>query len=69
MAAGESKNKQRIKEIDFILNLKLNSFYNPEIYYDKKEKGESYNQSLEEIMPNDEENNIRKSMTFAKTVT
>ena len=65
LAAGESKNKQRIKEIDYILNLKLNTFYNPEIYDDKKEKGESCNQSLEEIMPTDEENNIRKSTTFA----
>jgi len=67
LAAGESKNKQRIKEIDYILNLKLNTFYNPEIYDDKKEKDENCNQSLEEIMPTDEENNIRKSTTFANT--
>jgi hypothetical protein len=67
LAAGESKNKQRIKEIDYIMNLKLNTFYNPEIYDDKKEKGESCNQSLEEIMPTDEENNLRKSTTFANS--
>ena len=65
LAAGESKNKQRIKEIDYIMNLKLNTFYNPQIYDDKKEKGETCNQSLEEIMPTDEENNLRKSTTFA----
>jgi hypothetical protein len=65
LAAGESKNKQRIKEIDYIMNLKLNSFYNPEIYDDKKEKDEDCNNSLEEIMPTDEENNLRKSTNYS----
>ena len=66
LAAGEKNNKQRIKEIDYILNLKLNTFYNPEIFDDKtKNEAEISNQSLEEIMPTEEENNIRKTMTLS----
>ena len=62
LAAG-NKNKQRLKELDFILNLKLNTFYNPEIYEDKRDE-DMVNQSLEEIMPFEEENKIKKTMTF-----
>ena len=66
LAAGEKNNKQRIKEIDYILNLKLNTFYNPEIFDDKtKNEAEISNQSLEEIMPTEEENNLRKTMTLS----
>ena len=34
LAAG-NKNKQRLKELDFVLNLKLNTFFNPDTLEDK----------------------------------
>ena len=60
LAAG-NKNKQRLKELDYILNLKLNSFYNPEI--NDKSKSSEVNQSLEDIMPNEDENKIVTSLS------
>ena len=59
LAAG-NKNKQRLKELDYILNLKLNEFFNPEIYEDKS--NEVMNQSLEDIMPSEDENKIVTNM-------
>ena len=59
LAAG-NKNKQRLKELDFVLNLKLNTFFNPE---DKTKGFDITNQSLEEIMPTEEENKNIPSTT------
>ena len=55
LAAG-NKSKQRLKELDFVLNLKLNTFFNPD-NFNIEAKSESFeiNQSLEEIMPIEEE--------------
>ena len=51
LAAG-NKNKQRLKELDYVLNLKLNTFFNPE---NNEFKIELIEQILEEIMPSEEE--------------
>ena len=56
LAAG-NKNKQRLKELDFVLNLKLNSFFNPENDEDKS-KLYTIEQILEDMFPFDEEINI-----------
>jgi len=51
-----NKKNKRIKELEYILNLKLNTFYNPEKYKDKSnEQMEIINQTLEEIMAPEEE--------------
>jgi hypothetical protein len=51
-----NKKNKRIKELEYILNLKLNTFYNPEKFKDKSnEQMEIINQTLEEIMAPEEE--------------
>ena len=51
-----NKKNKRIKELEFILNLKLNTFYNPEQLKDKSnEQSETTNQILEEIMIGEDE--------------
>ena len=51
MAAG-NKNKQRLKELDYILNLKLNTFFNSDLY-----TLDMIIQNIEEeMMPSEEEN-------------
>ena len=55
LAAG-NRNKQRLKELDYVLNLDLNTFFDPNI--DDILKGFDFmEQSLEEVMPNEEDNN------------
>ena len=57
-AAGIKKNKERIKELNYILDLKLESFFNPEEFQNiMKEQFDLCDQSLEEVMPNNEEEN------------
>ena len=63
LAAG-NKNKQRLKELDFVLNLKLNTFFNPDTLEDKTKSTDLINQSLEEIMPIEDENKIMNTMTM-----
>jgi len=46
---ANNKNK-RLKELVYILNLKLNTFYNPEKLKDKNDQQEITKQTLEEIM-------------------
>ena len=63
LAAGANKNKERIKELNYILDLKLESFFNPEEFQNiMKEQFDLCDQSLEEVMPttttNEEENKI-----------
>jgi hypothetical protein len=63
LAAGTNKNKERIKELNYILDLKLESFFNPEEFQNiMKEQFDLCDQSLEEVMPttttNEEENKI-----------
>ena len=51
-----NKKNKRIKELEYILNLKLNTFYNPEQLKDKSnEQSETTNQILEEIMIGEDE--------------
>ena len=51
-----NKKNKRLKELEYILNLKLNTFYNPEKLKDKtNDQLESITQSLEEIMSSEEE--------------
>ena len=51
-----NKKNKRLKELEYILNLKLNTFYNPEKLKDKtNDQLESISQSLEEIMSSEEE--------------
>jgi hypothetical protein len=51
-----NKKNKRLKELEYILNLKLNTFYNPEKLKDKSnEQVDIINQSLEEIMAPEEE--------------
>ena len=53
-----NKKNKRIKELEFILNLKLNTFYNPEQSKDKSnEHTDTTNQTLEEIMTGEDEPN------------
>ena len=57
-AAGANKNKQRLKELNYILDLKLDSFFNPEEFENiMKEQFDLNEQNLEEVMPNNEEDN------------
>ena len=63
LAAG-NKNKQRLKELDFVLNLQLNTFFNPNIMEEKSKDLDIVNQSLEEIMPTEDENKIMASSTY-----
>ena len=52
-----NKKNKRLKELEYILNLKLNTFYNPEKFKDKSnDQLDSITQSLEEIMTADDEN-------------
>ena len=57
LAAGANKNKQRLKELNYVLDLKLDSFYNPEKLenvireFDMNDDDKSY----EEVMPSSEE--------------
>ena len=74
LAAGAKKNKQRLKELNYILNLKLESFFNPEEFENiMKEQFDLCDQSMEEVMPNNEEdnkdNNINKITTGLSTST
>ena len=52
--AANKKNK-RTKELEFILNLKLNTFYNPDLKDKSNEQSETTNQSLEEVMTGEDE--------------
>ena len=54
LAAG-NRNKQRLKELGFVLNLKLNSFFNPENDEDNS-KLYTIDQILEDILPFEEDN-------------
>ena len=63
LAAG-NKNKQRLKELDFVLNLQINTFFNPNIMEEKSKDLDIVNQSLEEIMPTEDENKIMASSTY-----
>ena len=57
-----NKKNKRLKELEYILNLKLNTFYNPEKLKDKSsDQIDSITQSLEEIMSN--EDDIVKTQT------
>ena len=71
LAAGAKKNKQRLKELNFILDLKLESFFNPiEFENIMKEEFDLCDQSIEEIMPDIEEEKIEKnSMTTSTNST
>ena len=67
LAAGANKNKQRLKELNYVLDLKLDSFYNPEklenVIKEQFEMGDD-DKSYEEVMPNgDEENKLLISPT------
>ena len=68
LAAG-NKNKQRLKELDFVLNLKLNTFFNPNILEEKTKDLDLVNQSLEEVMPSEDENKIMTANTFTNLNT
>ena len=51
-----NKKNKRLKELEYILNLKLNTFYNPEKLKDKStDQIDSISQSLEEIMSPEED--------------
>jgi hypothetical protein len=51
-----NKKNKRIKELEYILNLKLNTFYNPDQLKDKSnEQSDVTNQILEEIMIGEDE--------------
>ena len=59
LAAGGNKNKQRLKELNYILNLKIETFFNlDQLENIMKEQFDFSDQTLEEIMPNIEEDNI-----------
>ena len=62
LAAG-NKNKQRLKELDYILNLKLNTFYNSDMYEEKLKNLDIINQNLEDVMPSEEDNKINTTNT------
>jgi hypothetical protein len=68
LAAGANKNKQRLKELNYVLDLKLDSFYNPEKLENViKEQFEvdDDEKSYEEVMPNsDEDNKLLISQTL-----
>ena len=52
-----NKKNKRLKELEYILNLKLNTFYNPEKLKDKtSDQIDSVGQSLEEIMAPEDDN-------------
>ena len=55
LAAG-NKNKQRLKELDYILNLQLNTFFNSDMFEEKLKNIDTVNQSIEEVMIFEEEN-------------
>ena len=55
LAAG-NKNKQRLKELDYILNLQLNTFFNSDMFEEKLKNIDAVNQSIEEVMIFEEEN-------------
>ena len=65
LAAGANKNKQRLKELNYILNLKLETFFNPETFEKiMKEQFDLVDQSMEEVMPLEDENKILKTSTM-----
>ena len=65
LAAGANKNKQRLKELNYILNLKLETFFNPETFEKiMKEQFDLVDQSMEEVMPLEDENKILKTSTI-----
>ena len=55
-----NKKNKRLKELEYILNLKLNTFYNPEKLNDKSsDQLDSITQSLEEIMTTPEDDTTK----------
>ena len=65
LAAGPDKNKQRLKELNYILNLKLETFFNPEEFEKiMKEQFDLTDQSMEEIMPFEDENKLLSAPTI-----
>jgi hypothetical protein len=52
-----------LKELDYILNLKLNTFYNSDMYEEKLKNLDIINQNLEDVMPSEEDNKINTTNT------
>ena len=61
LAAGGSKNKQRLKELDYILEMKLDSFFNKE-EFEKKLNEIFYFDNMEYNTDDDESKNISQSL-------